>query len=453
MAREATGQLRRLADGWEARIRISPKLRKGFELIGCRTEDEAHARCRMMADMAKRLRKAGHAGDAVQLLEMAAIATAGPKLEGVVRAVDALCSMEGTVADGNATPKSFQQIGEDWTSGKLHREWPDHVPDKKSSDTDEFRLKKLYPVIGHVLVADFKLQHAEAALRSLPLKRDGKPLSRSSRRQYAQVINRVLGFAVYPLRLIPATPIPKGWLPKPNPRMVFAILRPVEDTKLLAAPEEKVPLCFRILFGFMHREGVRREEAVALRWRDLDLSVEQGVIDLRKHKTQDDVTREPWTLSPGVGDALRWWKEEHRSETGPEDFVFVDEYDRPISIDHLAEKVRDYLTAAGIDRPALFERGKGRGRFGTHSFRRSFVTRSLANGHPEEWVRRRTGHTNTQQLSKYRQAADSLAELDLGEVVPLDQALPETRTGHEWATEHKRKWRNWQTRWIQVPVG
>ena len=33
----------------------------------------------------------------------------------------------------------------------------------------------------------------------------------------------------------------------------------------------------------------------------------------------------------------------------------------------------------------LPERVSASRRFGTHSFRRSFVTRSLANGHPEEW--------------------------------------------------------------------
>jgi integrase len=162
--------------------------------------------------------------------------------------------------------------------------------------------------------------------------------------------------------------------------MKFAILRPEEDAKVLAAPEEKVPLCYRILCGFLHREGLRREEAVSLRWRDLDLTVEQGVIDLRMHKTEDDVTREPWTLGRGVADALRWWRHEHRTETEPGDLVFVDNYDRPISLDHLAARIRDFLRAAGVDRPALFDRGKNRGRFGTHSFRRSFVTRSLANG-------------------------------------------------------------------------
>ena len=51
---------------------------------------------------------------------------------------------------------------------------------------------------------------------------------------------------------------------------------------------------------------------------------------------------------------------------------------------------------------------------------------------------------------KCRQAADSLADLDLGEVLPLDLALG---IPQENPTAGKRKWRNWQTRWIQVPVG
>jgi hypothetical protein len=123
----------------------------------------------------------------------------------------------GTEPTKKAAPDTFKDIGERWTNGELHEEWPDHVPKKKSSDMDGVRLGKLYPVIGHVRIVDFKLEHAEAALRSLHAKKNGEPLSRSTRRQYAQVINRVLGFSVYPLRLIPVSPIPKGWLPKPNP--------------------------------------------------------------------------------------------------------------------------------------------------------------------------------------------------------------------------------------------
>jgi len=104
--------------------------------------------------------------------------------------------------------------------------------------------------------------------------------------------------------------------------------------------------------------------------------------------------------------------------------VFVDEHGRPLRLDHISDGVRDHLAAAGLTRPALHTAGTNTGRFGLHRFRRSFVTRSFARGHSEDWVRQRTGHKSEELLS-YRQAAGALADLDLGELERLDAAIPE----------------------------
>jgi hypothetical protein len=61
MPRPATGELRPLANGFEARVRIDEKgTRKGFALLPSLSEVDAAARCRAMATMAQRLRLAGH---------------------------------------------------------------------------------------------------------------------------------------------------------------------------------------------------------------------------------------------------------------------------------------------------------------------------------------------------------------------------------------------------------
>jgi hypothetical protein len=52
------------------------------------------------------------------------------------------------------------------------------------------------------------------------------------------------------------------------------------------------------------------------------------------------------------------------------------------------------------------------------------VTRNLALGRNEDEVRRRTGH-KSDQLLRYRQGANALAELDLGDVDPLVLCIPE----------------------------
>ncbi len=92
----------------------------------------------------------------------------------------------------------------------------------------------------------------------------------------------------------------------------------------------------------------------------------------------------------------------------------------------MADRIRDDLTNAGVARARLFDRGENTLAFGTHGFRHSFTTRSLANGKTDDWVRQRTGHT-TDQLLTYREAAKSLEELELGELAPLVEAIPELR--------------------------
>src|SRR5258706_13650066 len=97
MAREAKGELRKLAEGWEARVTIQGRERLGLELTFTHAQEtEATERCKLLAGLARRLRNAGAVADAPALLKMAVIAPAGPKLEGVVKAIDALCAPGGT---------------------------------------------------------------------------------------------------------------------------------------------------------------------------------------------------------------------------------------------------------------------------------------------------------------------------------------------------------------------
>ena len=65
MPREAKGELRRLAEGWEARVTIQGKERLGLVLtFSLAQEAEAEQRCSLLAGLAKRLRKAGQVDDA-----------------------------------------------------------------------------------------------------------------------------------------------------------------------------------------------------------------------------------------------------------------------------------------------------------------------------------------------------------------------------------------------------
>ena len=57
--------------------------------------------------------------------------------------------------------------------------------------------------------------------------------------------------------------------------------------------------------------------------------------------------------------------------------------------------------------------------------RATFITLTLANRRTEAWVQDRTGHKSSLMLNLYRRAARTAAELGLGDLLPLDTAIPE----------------------------
>ncbi|MBI3206678.1 MAG: hypothetical protein HYZ29_34400 [Myxococcales bacterium] len=62
-----------------------------------------------------------------------------------------------------------------------------------------------------------------------------------------------------------------------------------------------------------------------------------------------------------------------------------------------------------------------KGRFGTHGFPRSSVTRSLAVGMAEDWLRARSGY-KSMELLRYRLSAKGLADPGVPEVDPRPHA-------------------------------
>jgi integrase len=411
MAREATGELRKLADGFAARITLEGRTRKDFVLTACATEPEAEARCRALAQMASRLRRAGHQGEIEQLIAMGAKARAGRPWEAVSAAVDALCA--GQVRSKGPQVPAFADFAKQWTDGDLAKKYPDHVPAKDTSD-DDARLLRLYvnPIVGHLPLTEVQLSEADDVMAQLPPR-----LSASTRRHVGQVVRRVLALAVYPARHIRENPIPRGWLPRGKSNKAFTCLWPKEEEQLMACGGP--PLVRRLLFGVLAREGMRREEAAGLRWRDVDL--ERGVVRLDENKTDDP---RAWALDPGVARALKLWRDAFQADAEPSDHVFREE-GRPLYVDQMAEHLRADLRSAGVSRAELFERTAVRQPIRVHDLRATFVTVSLANGKTETWVADRTGHRSSSMINRYRRQARTWGELGLGELVPLDRALPE----------------------------
>jgi len=320
------------------------------------------------------------------------------------------------IAEREQTPQApisngltFAGVRELWTSGELHR-LPDHVKSSGRKDKNGSRAKHVEPVtidgvrFGDMPVTSIRIEHCEHVMASLP-----KTLAPLSRRHVAQVMLRVLSLAAYPLRLIAASPLPRGWLPKVGKVKAKGCLYPDEERALLACVD--VPLEHRVLYGFLAREGMRKGEALALTWSDIDLA--RGAIKLDVNKTDDP---RAWALSPDVTRALTKWKKlAPKRET-----VFYIAHS-----EHLASQLRDHLKLAGVKRSELDEKSATRIMLRAHDFRALFVTSALANDKSEAWVSDRTGHRSSLMINRYRRQARTLGELGLGVLAPLDETIPE----------------------------
>ena len=432
MPQPARGEVRKTDDGYSARITVRPDERETFQLhTSIQTEDAARVRSNVLAGLAQRFRKAKliDTPEARKLLEAVASA-AEALLAPYLEVADKLC---GGLLRPKAVVKvpTFEQIGKQWTSGELHERFPLHVSKKKSQrdiDQDASRLKRLCDIdvggmrAGDVPIDQFNLGHAEAMARSLP----ETAVSAMTQRQYVSLIGRVLSLAVYPCKWLTVSPLPKGFIPKAGDTPLYPFLYPDEEAALMSAPADRVPLSYRMLFGFMTRNGCRKGEACALQMRDFDLN--RGTVTLNDNKTSDP---RKWVLDPAVHRTLVAWVALKGLQ--PEDFMFTAENGGAFTDDHrLADLLREFLLEAGVKRHDLHTDSYVgerlvRGKLRVHDLRSTFVTLSLNSGRPEKWVTGRTGHRSSSQLSEYDRQRGEAEELGLGWLLPMDEAIPEFR--------------------------
>jgi excisionase family DNA binding protein len=315
---------------------------------------------------------------------------------------------------------TFKQHATEWFDGTLNKRYPDHVKRKVSAKDDAARLKRyVFPHIGDEPMAAFEGPHGvdlvERVIAALP-----DDLTPGSRRQIIQAMHRVVALAVYPCRLLAANPLPPGFVPNRSVTRAKSYLRPHEEAKLLAC--ESIPLQLRFCFGMLCREGLRVSEALNLEWRHLDLEI--GVIRLDRNKTDEPRV---WALSPDVAESLRRWKKLLGRKATPTRAVLLDAAGNKIDRYEAARELRARLLEAGVDRAELFEQTRERIAFRAHDLRGTFVTIKLALGKSEAWITDRTGHTTSAMIYRYKRAARSAAELQLGDFAPMHEVIPELR--------------------------
>ena len=427
MGRRATGSTFRSHGAYHLRLplpgRPSCKLGSLDEL----TDQQADAKQALIVGVALRLKKVGQASQATSICRDLAAAE-GQRLDDLLKMVDrAVCGRFHpalpTRKNGTAIP-TFGQFAEKWTSGLLARLHQDHVKDIGHDDNKERLAKYVLPIvydgrrIEDIPINEFTQEHADHIMAQ-PNIPDG------SRYHVAQIVNRVCELAVSPARVLEKSPLVAGWMPSPNPPKNGSFLFPSEDAQLMG--NKKVNLVWRVFWGFLAREGIRAGNAVEIKWSDLVLDIEGST---GGHLTLDDSkTGEPivFALDPGTAEALRRWKRLCPSDV----YVFPANAvkghrrkDGPMAIGATSRQLRAALKASGVKRERLFSPTKKRMRFRAHDLRATFVTLSLANGKTDDWVRARTLHAG-ECLRRYRRMAQSVAELNLGGLKSLYEAIPE----------------------------
>lgn len=405
-----TGGWRNVEGRYYIRVRIGKGARPDVRMSAVTDDATADVRARQIVEAADLLIAAGREHDVKRLAKMIGEAENEKQARLLVGGVREACLQSSPATYHGVT---FAEFSARWTSGQLHRDHPDHVKKKNAKGDITILRNWVNDILGPIPMDAIREEDADRVMRRLPREPD---MSSAYRRAVAQVIHRVLTLGVYPAKIIKVHPLPKGWLPKIAAPKRRSFLYPKEEATLLA--NRDLDFRKRFLVGFLNREGCRKSEvALNSEWADYQLDLDDGdagTISLSKTKTErpDDAT---WALGPGVVRALRILK---RIVGGKGPFVGVD-------ASHLSAWVREALMASGVTRKQLFDESNERLHYRGHDSRTTFVTLSLAADKSEKWIRNRTGHKSSAMLHRYDAAASLASELNLGPLLPLDQAIPE----------------------------
>ena len=327
---------------------------------------------------------------------------------------------QSAAPDAPAKPVAytFGQVSDLWLNGDLTRQYPHKVPavDPHTAKKYRGRIAAMSKVLGRVALADVTEDLADQAIAALPA-----DMADTTRAQHQSLIRRVMSIAVK-IGRIKTSPIPRGWCGSVKSKRTNSFLYPPEDEQLLAC--QAIEFAYRLLWGFLAREGCRLDEALDATWAQVDLV--RGAFRIDKHKSRKKTGKSRhWVMEPGTTRALKWvfFELQRQGKAKPHMRVFA-------GLENLNERtaaalLRDeHLKLAGIDRPELFEDNAERMWFHVHSLRWTFVTLALANKRSEHEIMSKTGHATSAQLQDYDAGASLVRVMGFTNfLAPLDVAL------------------------------
>jgi integrase len=407
-ARDAAGNL---AERRQFRLRI-----RIDESFGSPEARRALARARLADIVAMRdaLVAVDRGAQAAFLMRKAgAVASDPEKFNFAIAAANVVMSRPSeTASEAVAKYSTWGLLARAWCKQELAAQYPNAGYRKSSGEsTDEPRVEFLCKYIADVPLATFNDDDYWRAMR--PARAHCN--TDSTFRAYAQVCRRVIKIACE-LRIIPGWPlsavcklpiVPKSSAP------VFPFLYPDEYVRLVRCAE--IAIEWRVLWGFIVREGLRISEAFRIQWRHLcQLDNGRWLLDVPESKTGRALN---FVLNVGTGEVLEAFRLLRPDLDGP--FTWM----RATNLKKAAERVRDHVAQSGTTRARLlFNDGRLR-RLREHDLRSTFVTWCKLSGVDNETISQHTGHESSTMIARYNRSKATIEHLGLARYLPLDQAM------------------------------
>lgn len=299
-----------------------------------------------------------------------------------------------------------------WCSQELARLYPNAGYAKKTAeDTDEPRVEFICKYIENVPLASFNDDDYWRAMR--PARAHCR--TDSTFKAYSQVCRRVLKIAVE-LKIIPVWPlsavcklpkVDKGSSPE------FPFLYPEEYVRLVRC--EAIRFEYRVLWGFIIREGLRISEAFRIRWEHLSqLPNGRWLLDVPDTKTGRALN---FVLNLGTGEVLAELRRRMPELAGP--FAWL----KATNIDKAAADLRKHIEQSGTTRERLLYTNGRLRRVREHDLRSTFVTWCKLAGVDNETISTHTGHESSTMIKRYNRSKATIEHLGLPPYLPLDQAF------------------------------
>lgn len=315
-----------------------------------------------------------------------------------------------------------------WLAGKHSLK-----PSTRAHYGDAIRLY-LKPHIGHIQLRELRPHHIDRMYSAIALGQRNKPLTASSIRRVHACLRSALNTAAR-RRLIVHNPATYVELPPENPRRPTPWSATQCRTFIDAIQSDRLAPLYHLLIT----TGMRRGEAIGLRWNDVDLDrdllvVSQQITPVRgRSEVGAPKTRKGArlvTLDPATVAVLRAHSEAQAKELAElgiprreDGFVFIREDATAVMPDYVSKHFIALTKKAGLPRIRL------------HDLRHSHASMALEAGIDVKVVSERLGHSNTAITSDIythvSTAVGRAAALRIGELLayveqPVDGAESNT---------------------------